>query len=254
MRGRASESQYHQSHAPQPRRDAPQLPKPALGYRLRHDRPSPGKRRPRGRDAGVRLALRLRGGRPARPRRHRAPPRRRLRPPRRHPAAADPVPGTGPGPGPGLGPGTPDQAPGAARVTRHAAPAAGIRPAATAGFRWVALLAVAWLVFLVAVPWWAWTRVSKVDAFPPGDRPAEQPGATYLVVGSDSREGLTKAERKELGTGVRHRPAHRHDHAAAHRLGTEPADVDPPRLTGRRSPGTGAPRSTRRSRTADPSC
>ena len=65
----------------------------------------------------------------------------------------------------------------------------------------MALLAVAWLVFLLAVPWWAWTRVSQVDAFPPGNRPAEQPGATYLVVGSDSREGLTKAERKELGTG-----------------------------------------------------
>ena len=32
-------------------------------------------------------------------------------------------------------------------------------------------------------------------------RPDDQPGTTYLLVGSDSRAGLSKEERKELGTG-----------------------------------------------------
>jgi LCP family protein required for cell wall assembly len=64
----------------------------------------------------------------------------------------------------------------------------------------VALLAL-WLVFLVAVPLWAWSRVTKVDATPSGTRPAEQPGTTFLLVGSDSRKGLTKAEQAKLGVG-----------------------------------------------------
>jgi LCP family protein required for cell wall assembly len=60
---------------------------------------------------------------------------------------------------------------------------------------------VLWLVFLVAVPIFAWQRVSNVDATPSGDRPGEQPGTTYLLVGSDSRQGLTREERERLGTG-----------------------------------------------------
>ncbi|WP_185995715.1 LCP family protein [Nocardioides campestrisoli] len=64
--------------------------------------------------------------------------------------------------------------------------------------RWVLLL---WLVFLVAVPFWAWSKVTKVEADPGGDRPAEQPGTTYLLVGSDSRGDLTEEERERLGTG-----------------------------------------------------
>ena len=39
--------------------------------------------------------------------------------------------------------------------------------------KWVLLL---WLVFLIAVPLWAWTKVEKVDAEPDGDRPDDQPG------------------------------------------------------------------------------
>ena len=59
-----------------------------------------------------------------------------------------------------------------------------------------------WLVFMLAVPFWAWSKVDKIDAMP-GDkgRPDEQGGNTYLIVGSDSRDDLTEAERKELGTG-----------------------------------------------------
>ncbi len=67
--------------------------------------------------------------------------------------------------------------------------------------RHLALLLAAWIVFLVAVPIYAWTRVDEVPFAPGGARPDEQPGTTYLLVGSDSREGLTPEQRKEFGTG-----------------------------------------------------
>ncbi len=67
--------------------------------------------------------------------------------------------------------------------------------------RWVLLLLALWLVFLAVVPFFALRKVSTVDAFPDGKRPAEQDGTTYLIVGSDSREGLSKEQRKKLGTG-----------------------------------------------------
>lgn len=67
---------------------------------------------------------------------------------------------------------------------------------------WLKIVLLLWLVFLIAVPFWAWTRVDKVDAMPDGDRPEDQGGTTYLLVGSDSREDLTEEERKELGTGA----------------------------------------------------
>ena len=63
------------------------------------------------------------------------------------------------------------------------------------------MLLLLWLVFLVAVPIWAWTEIEKVDADPGGDRPGTQPGSTYLLVGSDSRENLTAEERRRFGTG-----------------------------------------------------
>ncbi|AWB93033.1 LCP family protein [Aeromicrobium chenweiae] len=67
--------------------------------------------------------------------------------------------------------------------------------------RIVLLLVVAWIVFLVAVPFWAWGKIAKVDASPASGRPDDQPGTTYLLVGSDSRRGLTKEEQKKLSTG-----------------------------------------------------
>ncbi|NRQ51497.1 LCP family protein [Aeromicrobium stalagmiti] len=67
--------------------------------------------------------------------------------------------------------------------------------------RIVLLVVLAWVVFLVAVPIWAWGQIAKVDASPASGRPDEQPGTTYLLVGSDSRRGLTKEEQKELSTG-----------------------------------------------------
>ncbi len=68
-------------------------------------------------------------------------------------------------------------------------------------FGWVKAALVLWLVFLVAVPLWAWSQVDKVRTDPGGDRPPEQPGTTYLIVGSDSRKGLSREEQLDLGTG-----------------------------------------------------
>ena len=65
----------------------------------------------------------------------------------------------------------------------------------------VLVLVIAWIAYLVVVPVIAWKRIDQVDATPAGSRPAEQPGTTYLLVGSDSRKGLTRAENRRLGTG-----------------------------------------------------
>ena len=62
-------------------------------------------------------------------------------------------------------------------------------------------LALVFVLGVVAVPLYAWSTVSRVDEAPGGSRPADQPGTTFLLVGSDSRAGLTKDERKKLGTG-----------------------------------------------------
>ncbi|MBA2739552.1 MAG: LCP family protein [Nocardioidaceae bacterium] len=63
------------------------------------------------------------------------------------------------------------------------------------------VLLLVWVAFLIAVPIWAWSRIEKVDAEPDTKRPEDQPGHTYLVVGSDSRQGLSEEERTELATG-----------------------------------------------------
>jgi LCP family protein required for cell wall assembly len=67
--------------------------------------------------------------------------------------------------------------------------------------RLVLALLVLWIVYLIAVPLFAWQKVDKVEFAPDGDRPDDQPGTTYLMVGSDSRGDLSEEERKELGTG-----------------------------------------------------
>ncbi|MFT4265219.1 MAG: LCP family protein, partial [Nocardioides sp.] len=67
--------------------------------------------------------------------------------------------------------------------------------------RVVYALVLLWIGSLV----WVGLSVAKdfqqVAYEPSGTRPAEQPGTTYLVVGSDSRAGLTKRQRKRLHTG-----------------------------------------------------
>src|SRR5665811_820397 len=69
-------------------------------------------------------------------------------------------------------------------------------------FGWVKLVLLLWVVFLIAVPAWAWTKIDKVAFEPSGARPADQPGTTYLLVGSDSRGGLSAKQRRRLGTGT----------------------------------------------------
>jgi LCP family protein required for cell wall assembly len=66
---------------------------------------------------------------------------------------------------------------------------------------WLKYVLVLWLAFLVAVPLLAWSKIDKVDATPSGERPASQPGTTYLLVGSDSREGLTRKQQLAYGVG-----------------------------------------------------
>jgi len=63
------------------------------------------------------------------------------------------------------------------------------------------LLVLLWVVYLVAVPFVTWSSSDQVAFEPKGERPAEQDGTTYLLVGSDSRADLTEEERRRLTTG-----------------------------------------------------
>ncbi len=62
------------------------------------------------------------------------------------------------------------------------------------------LLAVAGAAYLTWVPVNAWRAVERVDNTP-ASSPPNGPGRTYLLVGSDSREGLTEAQQIDLSTG-----------------------------------------------------
>ncbi len=63
--------------------------------------------------------------------------------------------------------------------------------------RWAVAAYVVWLIFLVG---YAAFAMNKIDALSPD--PIEQTdGTVWLMVGSDSREGLTKKEQRELRTG-----------------------------------------------------
>jgi LCP family protein required for cell wall assembly len=86
---------------------------------------------------------------------------------------------------------------------RSAAPISS-RPSGRRRRPWLKIVAIVvglWLVYLVAVPLIAWSKIEKVDATPSGSRPAEQPGTTYLLVGSDSRQGLTRKQELRYGVG-----------------------------------------------------
>jgi LCP family protein required for cell wall assembly len=58
-----------------------------------------------------------------------------------------------------------------------------------------------WVAFTAWAPWHAWSTVTRVDTTPDGNRPGPADGHTYLLVGSDSREGLSAEQKKALGTG-----------------------------------------------------
>lgn len=97
----------------------------------------------------------------------------------------------------GAGRGTPRTATGAS-VPPSKRTSGGRRP------RWGRILAVllaVWVLFLLAVPVYAWSQINRVDAEPDGDRPGDQGGTTYLLVGSDSRADLDTEERQQLSTG-----------------------------------------------------
>ena len=61
-------------------------------------------------------------------------------------------------------------------------------------------LVLAYVLVLVVVPILSWTRVGKVP-FAPQAQPVDGAGANYLIVGTDSREGLTARQQVALGTG-----------------------------------------------------
>lgn len=65
----------------------------------------------------------------------------------------------------------------------------------------IVLIIALWIGLLVWAGLSAWGKVTKVDAFPSGNRPAGGKGTNVLLVGSDSRAGLTSAQGRALGTG-----------------------------------------------------
>ncbi|MDX6259334.1 MAG: hypothetical protein QOH84_1022 [Kribbellaceae bacterium] len=67
--------------------------------------------------------------------------------------------------------------------------------------RIIGLIVLLFVLSLICIPLFAWGKINKVDAMPSGERPADTPGTTYLLVGSDGREGLSRAERAKLHTG-----------------------------------------------------
>lgn len=65
------------------------------------------------------------------------------------------------------------------------------------------LVLVVWVAFLIITPLLAMQKVETMAATPSGERPAEQDGTTYLVLGSDKADGLTPEQRKAIRAGKR---------------------------------------------------
>jgi len=65
----------------------------------------------------------------------------------------------------------------------------------------VAVLVVLAVVYPFSLAWRGWSSVNQVAAASTGERPAATPGTTYLIVGSDSRDGLTEEEIAEYSAG-----------------------------------------------------
>jgi LCP family protein required for cell wall assembly len=68
--------------------------------------------------------------------------------------------------------------------------------------RTIGIIVLILLVILGGTYFWLDTSLTRVEALAdyPG-RPAEAAGTNWLIVGSDSREGLTPAQKKQLSTG-----------------------------------------------------
>lgn len=63
------------------------------------------------------------------------------------------------------------------------------------------VLVLLWVAFMLWAPFNAWSHVTRVDNNPSGDRPVDAAGFNYLLVGSDSREGLTPEQQQQLNGG-----------------------------------------------------
>ena len=112
------------------------------------------------------------------------------------------------------------------------------------GRRWswrtIALLVAAVVVFvptsLFLFGWWQFSRIPTVDVSA-ALSPAVGGGTNYLIVGTDSREGIDPDDPNAgafLDEGVAGL-AHRHDHGAARRRGHDVAALGSPRSLGHRS-------------------
>jgi LCP family protein required for cell wall assembly len=84
-------------------------------------------------------------------------------------------------------------------------PGGGRPPKARRPRRWgrrIGVILLVLVVLLVGLGVWVDSRLNRVDALADYEgRPAATPGADWLIVGSDSRQGLDEARRRELGTG-----------------------------------------------------
>ncbi len=101
-------------------------------------------------------------------------------------------------PGPGGPGGAPPRGP-------YPAPGAGPRRSGGRTLRRVLVVLLAVVVLWAGSMAWAvssaWDSVNKVPATPTSTRAPDGAGSNVLLVGSDSRQGLTAAERNRLGTG-----------------------------------------------------
>ena len=63
--------------------------------------------------------------------------------------------------------------------------------------KFFAFLLVLWLGFLLAVSAVAWSKIERVDARSRADRPGDQPGTTFVLVGTDKRPEDTSRGRTD---------------------------------------------------------
>ncbi|MGD8199785.1 LCP family protein [Ornithinimicrobium sp. W1679] len=109
-----------------------------------------------------------------------------------------PLPAAAPSGPAGRGPGRPAAGPPPPRPPRRRrGPRYGLRRLGVI----LTLAVAAYVVSMVAVLALLWNGLVRVDATPDTDRPTTSPGATYLLVGTDSREQLSDEQRGEFGTG-----------------------------------------------------